>query len=107
MIKPSVYCDDKEVALMYAQRFFTINLSPGQHRISSSDEHTVVSLDAKAGVTYYVRVSVVRGFWINNTFKVEQVDTNTAHGELATLKPAEPIHVKAPEIVSTGAISKR
>jgi hypothetical protein len=107
MIKPSVYCDDKDVALMYAKRFFTINLAPGKHRISSSDEHTVVSLDAESGVTYYVRLSVVRGLWINNTFKVEQVDASTAQKELAPLKPAETKHVNAPEIVSIEAILKR
>jgi hypothetical protein len=104
MIKPSVYCDDKDVALMYAKHFFTINLAPGKHRISSSDEHTVVSLDAESGATYYVRISVVRGKWVNNTFKVEQVDAATAQTELAPLKPAEPKHVNAPDIVSFGAI---
>jgi hypothetical protein len=103
MIKPSVYCDGKEVALMYSGRFFTIALSPGKHTIASSNEQTSVSLDAKSGVTYYVRVFAV-GKWVRNQFSVEQVDASTALNGIASLKPADDSHVMAPEIVSIGAI---
>jgi hypothetical protein len=103
-IKPSVYCDDKEVALMYSGRYFIVALSPGKHKISSSNKNKAVSLDAKPGVTLYVRVVSVNGVFVNNTFGVEQVDANTALKEIERLKPADPSHVLAPEIVSISAI---
>ena len=105
MIKPSVYCDGKEVALMYSGLYFTVALSPGKHTITSSNEKSAVSLDAKPGATSYVRIAAVNGMFLRNTFGVEQVDAGTALKELARLKPADPSHVMAPEIVSISAIS--
>jgi hypothetical protein len=105
IIKPSIYCDGKEVALMYSGRFFTINLAPGKHTITSSDEHTAVSLDAESGVTYYVRIAVVKGVWVNNTFSVQQIDSAEASKELERLKPADAKHVTNRDIVSIDAIS--
>jgi hypothetical protein len=104
IIKPSIYCDGKEVALMYSGRFFTVNLSPGKHTITSSDEHTSVSLDAESGATYYVRIAVVKGVWVNNTFSVHQVDRTEASPELARLTPADAKHVTNPDLVSIEAI---
>ena len=105
MLKPSVYCDDREVALMYAGRYFIVALSPGKHQIASSAEHKEpVSLDAKPGVTFYIRVTVVNGKFLRNTFAAEQVNANTALKEIAHLKPADPSHVMAPEIASISAI---
>jgi len=104
LVKPAIYCDEKEVALMYSDRFFTINLTPGKHTITSDDGSTSVSLDAQPGVTYYVVVVVVNGAWTRNRFSVAQVDTNTALTDLTRLKPADASHIKAPNMVSIGAI---
>jgi hypothetical protein len=105
IVKPSVYCGDEELALMYSGRYFTVALSPGKHEISSSNEHKApVELDAKPGDTFYVRVAVVKGKWLNNTFAAEQVDANTALKEIAHLKPADPDHVVARDIVSLSPI---
>jgi hypothetical protein len=100
-IKASIYCDDREVAYLANGRFLTLSLSPGKHRIISNDEKTSVSLDAKSGGTYYVRVSLGGGAWVRIWFGVEDVDSATALKQLAGLKPADTKHVLAPEIVST------
>jgi len=104
LLKPSVYYDDKEVALMYSGRYFTIAIPPGKHRISSSDEHSVVELDAKPGETYYVRIVVVNGAWIRNTFSVERRDASEATKDLADLRPADTSHIRAPDVVSVGTL---
>jgi hypothetical protein len=104
MIKPSVFCDDKEVALMYSDRFLTINLPPGKHTVKSSNEKTSVTLDAQPGVTYYIEIAAVNGIFLRNTFGVKQVDANTALKDTARLKPADDKHVMDKAMVSIGAM---
>ena len=106
LIKPSVYCDDQEAALMYSGRYFTVALSPGKHVIMSSDQYKFVSLDAEPGLTYYIRVAQSRSEGIRATFKVEQVDSTTASNELRRLKPAEASHITKRDIVSTDLAAK-
>jgi hypothetical protein len=101
--KPSVYCDGKEVALMYRGRYFTITLSPGKHTITSSGERRTVSLDVRPAATYYLEVSTkVRDV---SGFGVEEIEAEKALKELARLHPADASHVSMPEIVSVSAIA--
>jgi hypothetical protein len=106
LIKPSVYCDDQEAALMYSGRYFTIALPPGKHVLVSSDQHESVSLDAQPRVTYYIRVAQSRSEGIRATFKVEQVDSARAANELRRLKPAETSQITRRDIVSTDLPAK-
>jgi len=106
LIKPSVYCDDQEAALMYSGRFFTIALSPGKHVLVSSNQHEAVSLDAQPGLTYYIRVKQSRSEGIRATFKVEQIDSATAENELLRLKPAETSQITRRDVVSTDLPAK-
>jgi hypothetical protein len=99
-IKPAVYCDDQEAAFMYGGHYFTAALSPGKHSLASDDQYTSVSLDAEAGQTYYVRVALSRSEPMRATFKVEQVDSDTAANDLKRLKPAEASHITRRDIVS-------
>jgi hypothetical protein len=101
VIKPAVYCDDQEAAFMYSGRYFTAALPPGRHSLASDDQYTSVSLNAEAGHTYYVRVSLTRSEPMRATFKVEQVDGDTAAKDLRRLKPAEASQITRRDIVST------
>ena len=101
LVKPSVYCDDQEAAFMYSGRYFTAALPPGKHSVASDDQYTSVSLNAEAGHTYYVRVSLARSEPMRATFKVEQVDGDTAATDLKRLKPAEASQITRRDIVST------
>jgi hypothetical protein len=78
---------------MYGGRYFTVALSPGKHTLASDDQCTAVSVDAGPGLTYYIRVSLSNAEPMRATFKVEQVDGDTAAKDLRRLKPAEASHI--------------
>jgi hypothetical protein len=101
IIKPSIYCDDREVAFMYSGRYFTIALPAGKHTLSSSSQYKFISLDAQPGATYYVQVALTNDDAIRPWFGVEQVDGDRALKELGRLKPADARHITQPEMVST------
>lgn len=106
LIKPSVYCDDQEAALMYSGRYFTVAVSAGKHTLTSSDQYKTVSLDAESGHTYYLRVSQSKGEGLHATFKIEQMDDATAANELRRLKPAEMNHITMRDIVTADLPAK-
>ena len=56
-----VFCDNDEVAHITNGSRFVLLLEPGRHLIRSDDKQAEISLDAKPGETYYVRVAVVSG----------------------------------------------
>src|ERR1035441_10157892 len=56
---PSVYCDEEELARLQNDHYFSIRLDAGKHSLRSTDEKSVLQLDAKAGQTYYIRGEVV------------------------------------------------
>ena len=99
-IKPSFYCDDAEAALIYPGEYFTIALTPGKHNLSSSDQYTSVPLDAEAGSTYYVKVSLSKSEPMRPTFKVELVDVDAARRDLQKAKPAQAGHISRNDIVT-------
>jgi hypothetical protein len=104
-IKPSIYCDGKELALMYVGRYFTVTLTPGPHTISSSDEKKSLQLDTAAGETYYARIFNT-GKWVAAWYGVRLEAAKQALADLKKLKPSEAKHVVASEIVSIQPFSK-
>jgi hypothetical protein len=62
-IRPSVFCDEKEVARIQSGRSFVMGLAPGKHSFRSSDKQSQVEVDLKPGQDYYIRVEIATGFW--------------------------------------------
>jgi hypothetical protein len=62
-LAPSIYVDDKQVVRVGNGRRATIRLTPGAHTVRSDDKSSAISLDAKAGQDYYVRIDEATGFW--------------------------------------------
>jgi len=58
---PSIFVDDKQIARVSNGSRVTIKLSPGTHNIRSDDKSSAISLDAKTGQEYYIRVDEVMG----------------------------------------------
>jgi Protein of unknown function (DUF2846) len=87
--KPSVYIDEKELARMRSGHFLGVNLDPGQHVVRSTEKAAAVTLDAKPGETYYIRLS-----FAETQFKVKVettlVPAEQGWSELAKTKPSEP-----------------
>lgn len=75
-LAPTVYVDDKEVVRVGNGRRATIKLSPGPHSIRSDDKSSAISIEAKAGQEFYVRVDEETGFW-------------KGHGKLTLLLPEQ------------------
>jgi hypothetical protein len=62
-LAPSIYIDDKQVARVGSGRRICIRLSPGPHSVRSDDKSSAISVDAKSGQDYFVRVDEEAGFW--------------------------------------------
>ncbi len=75
-LAPSIFVDDKPVARIGNGRRVSIRLTPGSHTVRSDDKSSVISVDAKAGQDYYVRVDEATGFW-------------KGHGKLTMLMPEQ------------------
>lgn len=60
--KPSVYCDETQLAKIQNGRFFVVKLDPGKHTFRANDKQSGVELDVKAGQVYYIRVEIVESF---------------------------------------------
>lgn len=54
----------------------SIKLTPGTHTVRSDDKSSAITIDAKAGQNYYVRVDEQAGFW-------------KGHGKLTMLQPEQ------------------
>lgn len=75
-LAPSIYVDDKQVARVGNGRRVTIRLTPGSHTVRSDDKSSAISLDAKPGQDYFVRIDEETGFW-------------KGHGKLTLLLPEQ------------------
>lgn len=63
VLSPAVYCDDAQVASISNGSYFIVKVAPGTHKFRSNDRaKTEVTVDAKAGEKYYVRVEIHTGF---------------------------------------------
>jgi hypothetical protein len=62
-LKPSIFVDDTRVGSMHNGDSVKIPVTPGTHRIYSTDKSTGLDLTAKIGETYYVRIDILTGFW--------------------------------------------
>ena len=62
MSRPSVYCNDIELARIQNGRFFLVTLEPGHYSCRSNEREVVVELDLEAEDTYFLRVQIVERF---------------------------------------------
>jgi hypothetical protein len=87
-VRPSVYCDDKEEGRIQSGRQFAIVIPAGHHTLRSNDDQAIVSLDAKPGETYYVRVEIANGF-VKAHGRLLLVPREQGNEEVKRLDPAD------------------
>jgi hypothetical protein len=75
-IRPSFYCDDKEIARLQNGRYMALDLKPGKHEFRSNDKQSVIDLDMKADQNYYIRLDLAPGVM-------------KAHGRLTLMLPEQ------------------
>lgn len=96
LLKPSVFCDGKQLLRMRNGRFGKFEIPAGSHNLTSTYEGNGVSLDAKAGETYYLRVEMSKpAMFHNSRGQVSQVLEGQGKFEVGQLKPADPEDLKA------------
>jgi len=63
-LKPSIFVDDREVARLKNGSFFSMQIEPGKHNLTSSAKHeSPLVVEIKPGETSYVQMIVVTGTW--------------------------------------------
>jgi len=92
-VRPSVYCDDIELARMENGRYLAMKLAKGKHTFRSSDKQAGVEMELKGGETIYIRVELVRGIL---TWYGRLVLTQKEQGvyEIKNLMPLEEKKIK-------------
>jgi len=98
---PSLYVDGRQVVRVGNGRCVTIRLTPGSHDIKSDDKGSAITLDAKAGQDYFIRVDEVQGM-MKGKGKVTLVPAEQGAPEYNHQRPIEADRVLAPEMVEVG-----
>ena len=88
-LAPSIYVDDKQVARVGNGRRFTAKLTPGTHTVRSDDKSSAITIDAKAGQEYYIRIDEETGFWKGHG-KLTMLMPEQGSAEYKLQKPVEP-----------------
>ncbi len=98
---PSIYVDGAQVARLGNGRRVTIKLTPGSHNIKSDDKGSAITLDAKVGQDYFIRLDEVQGF-MKGKGKVTLVPAEQGAPEYNLLRQIERDRVLAPEMLDDG-----
>jgi hypothetical protein len=75
-LKPSVFVDSTNVGRMRNGDSIKFSVAPGTHAVYSNDKSTGLSLEAKPGQTYYVRIDI-------------QVGAFKGHGGITLMDPQQ------------------
>jgi len=97
-LAPSIYLDDKQIARVGNGRRFSMRLLPGSHTVRSDDKSSAITVDAKAGQEYYVRVEEATGFWKGHG-KLTLVMPEQGSPEYKLQKPVEEDRKVAKELI--------
>jgi hypothetical protein len=87
-LAPSLYVDGKPIARVGSGRRVTVKLNPGTHSVNSDDKSSAISLDAKPGQEYFVRVDEEAGFWKGHG-KLTMLAAEQGSPEYRLQKPVE------------------
>lgn len=101
-VKPSVYCDEEQLARLDNGYYFTVKIKPGKHTLRSNNKHSGILLEVKSGETYYVRMDMgVNGNWsLKASGEMSLIPAEQALYEVKRLKPIKADHVKNKTMVS-------
>jgi hypothetical protein len=87
-LKPSIYCDGKELLRMQNGRFFEAELPAGDHTCYANDKQAGVAMTFEAGKDYYFQTELQVGFWKGH-FRLEMVMPEQGKYDIGKLKPLD------------------
>ena len=86
-LKPSVYVDEKEINRLPNGRWFSVEVKPGKHNLSSSAKHEPTTVvDLAPNETAYVEMVITTGTWRGGG-RLITVDPGEAEPKVRKLKP--------------------
>jgi hypothetical protein len=88
-LAPSVYVDGTEVVRVGSGRRVPIKLPVGKHTFTSDDKSSRITIDAKPGADYYIRIDEVPGAWKGHG-RLTLIEPEQGDPEYQLQKPIEP-----------------
>jgi len=98
-LRPSIFCDEKDVARLQSGRYVVLALAPGKHTFRSNDKQSQIDLDLKAGQEYYIRIDIATGMWKGHG-RLTLVLAEQGAGELKQMKPVDAGMIKDKEFLA-------
>ena len=98
--RPSVYCNDIELARIQNGRFFMATLEPGHYSCRSNEREVVAEFDAEAGDVYFLRVQIVERF-LGARGRLLPMNPFQAVADLQRLEPLDADQIRDVTRVST------
>jgi hypothetical protein len=100
-LRPSIYCDERDVARVQNGRSVVLALTPGKHAFRSNDTQSQIEIDLKAGQEYYIRIDLAAGFWKGHG-RLALVQPEQGRAEFAQMKPADAGMIRDKELLADG-----
>ncbi len=88
VIRPSVYCDGKEVIRMQSGRVFEMDVPPGEHTCYMGDKKSGAVVQAEAGKDYYFRVFIQPGAF-KGIYRLDMIMPEQGRFDIQKLKPSK------------------
>lgn len=98
-LRPSIYCDDKDIARVQSGRSVILELAPGRHAFRSNDQQSQIDLDLKAGQEYYIRIDIATGL-LKGHGRLTLVQLEQGVAEFKQMKPADAGMIKDKEFLA-------
>jgi len=87
-LRPTVYCDGREVIRMQSGRVFEMDVPPGEHSCYLGDKKSGAVVKAEAGKDYYFRVFIQPGV-LKGYFRLNMMMPEQGRFDIQKLKPSE------------------
>lgn len=98
-LRPSIYCDGKDVSRLQDGRYVVLLLTQGDHTFRSNDKQSQIGLNLKPGQPYYIRIDIAVGMWKGHG-RLTLVQPEQGAAELKEMKPVDSGMIKDRELVA-------
>ena len=102
-LKPSIYCNETDVARVQNGRYVALELAPGKYAFRSNDKQSQIDLDLKSGQQYYIRIDIAVGMWKGHG-RLTLVAPEQGAGEVKQMKAADSGMVKDKTFLAAGFV---
>jgi hypothetical protein len=100
-LRPSIYCNDKDVARIQNGRYVVLGLAPGKYSFRSNDKQSQIEVDLKPGQEYFIRIDIAAGMWKGHG-RLTLVLPEQGLGEVKQMKPADEGMIKDRTLLASG-----